>query len=76
MYRSWLNGTANSAIHPRRSTVTAASHCDVLELDRATLDEIAERHPGVWPVLVQFAEQRAGSREEERIRSQAAGAED
>ena len=57
---------------PRTATVTAATHCDVLELDRATLDEIAERHPGVWPVLVQFAEQRSGSREEERIRSEAA----
>jgi CRP/FNR family transcriptional regulator, cyclic AMP receptor protein len=57
---------------PRTATVTAAARCDVLELDRATLDEIAERHPGVWPVLVQFAEQRAGSREEERIRSEAA----
>jgi hypothetical protein len=62
---------------PRTATVTAAARCEVLELDRATLDEIAESHPGVWPVLVQFAEQRAGSREEERIRSEAAaGAED
>ncbi len=62
---------------PGTATVTAAARCDVLELDRATLDEIAERHPGVWPVLVQFAEQRSGSREEERIRSEAAaGAED
>jgi CRP/FNR family transcriptional regulator, cyclic AMP receptor protein len=57
---------------PRTATVTAAAHCEVLELDRATLDEIAERHPGVWPVLVQFAEQRSGSREEERIRGEAA----
>jgi len=57
---------------PRTATVTAAARCEVLELDRATLDEIAERHPGVWPVLVQFAEQRSGSREEERIRSEAA----
>ena len=62
---------------PRTATVTAAARCEVLELDRPTLDEIADRHPGVWPVLVQFAEQRAGSREEERIRTEAAaGAED
>lgn len=61
---------------PRTATVTAAARCDVLELDRATLDEIADRHPGVWPVLVQFAEQRSGSQEEERIRSEAAEAED
>ena len=62
---------------PRTATVTAATHSEVLELDRATLDEIAERHPGVWPVLVQFAEQRSGSREEERIRKEAAtGGED
>jgi hypothetical protein len=59
---------------PRTATVTAAVHSEVLELDRATLDEIAERHPGVWPVLVQFAEQRSGSREEERIRSESAAA--
>jgi hypothetical protein len=58
---------------PRTATVTAAARCDVLELDRVTLDEIAERHPGVWPVLVQFAEQRSGSLEEERIRSEATG---
>ena len=57
---------------PRTATVTAAARCEVLELDRVTLDEIAETHPGVWPVLVQFAEQRSGSREEERIRSEAA----
>jgi len=62
---------------PRTATVTAAARCDVLELDRVTLDAIAETHPGVWPVLVQFAEQRSGSREEERIRSEAAeGGED
>jgi CRP-like cAMP-binding protein len=61
---------------PRTATVTAAARCDVLELDRATLDEIAERHPGVWPVLVQFAEQRSGSLEEERIRSEAANSDE
>jgi CRP/FNR family transcriptional regulator, cyclic AMP receptor protein len=60
---------------PRTATVTAAAHCEVLELDRATLDEIADRHPGVWPVLVQFAEQRSGSREEERIRGEAGASE-
>jgi hypothetical protein len=56
---------------PRSATITAAARCEVLELDRATLDQIAESHPRVWPVLVQFAEQRSGSREEERIRHEA-----
>jgi hypothetical protein len=62
---SILSGSARTA------TVTAATHCEVLELDRPTLDDIAETHPRVWPVLVQFAEQRSGSREEERIRTEA-----
>jgi hypothetical protein len=61
---------------PRTATVTAATHCEVLELDRTTLDDIAETHPRVWPVLVQFAEQRSGSREEERIRTEASQASD
>jgi hypothetical protein len=55
---------------PRTATITAATRCDVLELDRPTLDSISETHPRVWPVLVQFAEQRSGSREEERIRTE------
>ena len=62
---SILSGSARTA------TVTAATHCEVLELDHPTLDNIAETHPRVWPVLVQFAEQRSGSREEERIRTEA-----
>ena len=63
---SILSGSARTA------TVTAATHCEVLELDQPTLESIAETHPRVWPVLVQFAEQRSGSREEERIRTEAA----
>jgi len=59
---SVLSGT------PRTATITAAARCEVLELDRVTLDEIADNHPRVWPVLVEFAERRSGSREEERIR--------
>lgn len=56
---------------PRTATITAAERCEILELDRQSLDQIAENHPRVWPLLVQFAEQRAGSREEERGRREA-----
>jgi hypothetical protein len=45
---------------PRTATVTAASHCELLELDRATLDEITATHPNVRGVLEDFYVQRAG----------------
>jgi len=45
---------------PRTATVTAATHCELLELDRATLDEITVSHPGVRAVLEDFYVQRAG----------------
>ena len=44
---------------PRSATVTAASPCDLLELDRATLDRLAERHPNVRAVLEEFSRRRA-----------------
>jgi hypothetical protein len=45
---------------PRTATVTAATHCELLELDRATLDEITATHPNVRAVLEDFYVQRAG----------------
>lgn len=45
---------------PRTATVTAATHCELLELDRATLDEITAAHPNVRSVLEDFYVQRAG----------------
>ncbi len=44
---------------PRSATVTAASPCDLLELDRATLDRIAVSHPNVRAVLEEFSHRRA-----------------
>jgi hypothetical protein len=42
----------------RTATVTAASRCELLELDKATLDRIAETHPHVREVLQEFHDQR------------------
>jgi hypothetical protein len=44
---------------PRTATITAASPCEVLELDRAALDAITIAHPRVREILKQFHEQRA-----------------
>ncbi len=44
---------------PRTATVTAASHCELLELDRATLDGITATHPHVREVLESFSRLRA-----------------
>jgi CRP-like cAMP-binding protein len=44
---------------PRMASVVALSRCELLELDRPTLDEIARTHPHVWDVLREFAKERA-----------------
>ena len=44
---------------PRTATITAAAPCELLELDRATLDSITAAHPRVREILKQFHEQRA-----------------
>jgi hypothetical protein len=44
---------------PRTATLTAASRCEVLELDRAALDAITASHPRVREILKRFHEQRA-----------------
>jgi cAMP-dependent protein kinase regulator len=43
---------------PRTATVVAATACEMLELDRATLDGITAQHPRVREVLQRFYEQR------------------
>lgn len=43
---------------PRTATIVAKEHCELLELDRATLDGITETHPHVREVLQEFANQR------------------
>ena len=45
---------------PRTATVTAATRCEMLELDRATLESITGTHPHVRTVLQKFYEQRTG----------------
>jgi hypothetical protein len=49
---------------PRTATVTAAGHCELLEIDRLTLGRIAHKHPRVWSVVREFSERRARSEAE------------
>jgi hypothetical protein len=44
---------------PRMASVVALTRCELLELDRPTLDGITKTHPHVWNVLREFAEKRA-----------------
>jgi len=54
---------------PRTATLTAAGPCEVLELDKATLDAITQRHPRVLEVLRRFHEARAQDTVEAIIRN-------
>jgi cAMP-dependent protein kinase regulator len=54
---------------PRTATVTAGGHCELLELDRTTLDNIAARHPNVRKVIEDFYKERSGSATEASIRA-------
>lgn len=56
---SILSGKARSA------TVTAATHCELLELDRATLEQITASYPHVREVLEEFYLARAMNTAEE-----------
>lgn len=49
---------------PRSATITCASPCELLELDRAALDEIVTQYPRVRDVIREAYESRAGSLEE------------
>ncbi len=53
---------------PRSATVTAASRCELLELDPPNLDLIARSHPRMREVLEEYSARRASSPEAERIR--------
>jgi cAMP-dependent protein kinase regulator len=46
---------------PRMASVVALTRCELLELDRPTLDGITKTHPHVWDVLREFAEKRAAA---------------
>ena len=47
---------------PRNATIVAITGCDLLELDRATLDGIIAKHPRVQDVMREFAQQRSRAR--------------
>lgn len=49
---------------PRTATIACRSYCEILELDKPTLDGITKKHPKVAAVLKAFCDQRAESREE------------
>ncbi|HEY5611192.1 MAG TPA: cyclic nucleotide-binding domain-containing protein [Thermoanaerobaculia bacterium] len=53
----------------RTATITAATNCDLLELDRATLDDIASRQPTVRKVLMDFYNQRAQNAAESMVQA-------
>jgi len=54
---------------PRTATLTAATPCEVLELDKPTLDGITKSHPHVLEVLKRFHEARAQDTIEAIIRN-------
>ena len=47
---------------PRMASIVALNSCELLELDRPTLDGITKTHPHVWDVLREFAEKRSQAR--------------
>ncbi len=53
---------------PRTATITAGTEVTAIELDRASLDRIAEGHPEVRKVLEDFCERRAKNAVEAVIR--------
>lgn len=55
---------------PRTATITAATPCELLELDRPALDEICTQHPRVREVLEEFYVQRASTQAEALERAQ------
>ncbi|MFN7973643.1 MAG: cyclic nucleotide-binding domain-containing protein [Acidobacteriota bacterium] len=59
---SILSGT------PRTATITAATRCELLELDRPTLDAISEKHPHVRQILQEFYDRRSNNTIEAMVR--------
>jgi hypothetical protein len=58
---------------PRSATVVTATRCELLELDKPTLDRIAQTHPHVRQVLQEFYDQRADNTLETLVRSMGRG---
>jgi hypothetical protein len=55
---------------PRSATITAAAACEILELDRASLDAISTTHPRVRSVLEAFSAARSADAEAARARGE------
>ena len=53
----------------RTATITAATPCEVLELDRETVDAMAQRKPEVREIISAFCRRRSGSTEERTARA-------
>jgi cAMP-dependent protein kinase regulator len=64
---SLLTGEARSA------TITASAPCELLRLDRATVDTITTDHPRVLKILKAFHKQRGENSIEAMIRQMGAG---
>jgi CRP-like cAMP-binding protein len=56
---SFFGETSTLSGQPRSATVTAASACDLLEIDRAALDRLGAAHPDVRRVLEDYSRRRA-----------------
>jgi hypothetical protein len=54
---------------PRTATITAAARCELLELDRATLEALTRSHPHVRETLVRMRDERANSSVENLVRN-------
>jgi len=55
---------------PRTATITAAGACEILELDRPSLDAISESHPRVRKVLEEFSAARSTDPDAARARGE------
>jgi len=53
---------------PRTATITAATACDLLELDRETLRRIGDKNPQVPRMIHEYCDRRSGSAEERAAR--------
>jgi len=59
----------DSKLSSRSPSITAGTPCELLELDRATLDSISKTHPHVREVLKQFYEERVKSEQDKKART-------
>jgi hypothetical protein len=62
MEGAFFGEMATLSSRPRSATVTAAAHCELLELDRAALDALCAAHPGVRETMEEFYIARANAR--------------